>query len=233
MHEHYKIVRTAILIFANSSLEELKYKAIPKGNVLFDVLTEHSLTTARKTGLPYFLMSEKGQIGNSFGERFVNAVGSVFDLDFDKVIAIGNDTPQMKSSDIVRASKLIDAKKAVLGPSQDGGFYLMGIHKSQFDPKTFRELPWKTNSLASEIATVIEASKVRVVQFRKLLDVDTHADLKRILKGWKHSTDKILQVIIRLVTPRSTAFIQKYLQFGPNFYPTYFNKGSPFPILYR
>ena len=146
MLEHYKIDRTAILIFANSSKEEMKYKAIPKGNILFDVLTEHTLNTARKTGLPYFLMSEKEQIGSSFGERFVNAISSIFELDFDMVITIGNDTPQLKSSDIVRASKLLGAKKSVLGPSRDGGFYLMGIHKSQFDAKTFRECTCQKNN---------------------------------------------------------------------------------------
>tara|TARA_R110002050_G_scaffold178088_4_gene311347 strand:- start:4413 stop:5180 length:768 start_codon:yes stop_codon:yes gene_type:complete len=233
MLEHYKIDRTAILIFANSSKEEMKYKAIPKGNILFDVLTEHTLNTARKTGLPYFLMSEKEQIGSSFGERFVNAISSIFELDFDMVITIGNDTPQLKSSDIVRASKLLGAKKSVLGPSRDGGFYLMGIHKSQFDAKTFRELPWKTNALAKKITTVIEASKVHVIQFRILLDLDTHADLKSILKGLKDSAEKIFQIIIYLVTPNIKVLFLEHLQFSLKFYRIYFNKGSPFPIIYR
>ncbi|TQO38918.1 hypothetical protein GQ41_3584 [Arenibacter algicola] len=227
MLERYKIDSTAILIFANSSKEELKYKTIPKGSVLFDGLTENALNTARKTGLPYFLISEKEQKGSSFGERFVNAIGSIFAMGFDNVITIGNDTPQLKVSDLARTSELIDARKFVLGPSKDGGFYLMGLHKSHFDTKAFRQLPWRTNTLTNKITGLIEGYNVDVIQLRVLLDLDTTADLKRILKGLKFSTGKIYQIILSLVIPIVKINVQGSILQSFHFNSTYFNKGSP------
>ncbi|MCK0132709.1 DUF2064 domain-containing protein [Arenibacter sp. S6351L] len=231
MPETLKIFTTAILVFANSSEEELKHKAIPKGSVLFQGLTEHAISTAKKTGLPYFLLTEKEQYGNSFGERFVNAIKSIFDKGFDNVITIGNDTPQLKVSDIVKASGNLSANKFVLGPSSDGGFYLMGLHKSQFDTKAFVELPWKTNTLAKKITTVIESSNVRVIQLRVLLDLDTNADLKRILKGLNNGRGKIFQIILSLVTSTQKIILQAYIPLSFRLNSTYFNKGSPFHFI--
>ena len=231
MSEHCKIHGTAILIFAKSSKEELKYKPMPKGRVLFDGLTEHALKTARKTGLPYFLISEKEQIGSGFGERFVNAISSIFKMDFDKVIAIGNDTPQLQASDIIRASGLICAGNAVLGPSMDGGFYLIGLHKCRFDAVAFKELPWKSNTLTKNITALFAASNVHILQLRVLLDLDTHTDLKRVLKGLKDSAEKIFQLILTLVTSVIKIIVQAYIPFNFKSKSTYFNKGSPFPFI--
>ena len=230
MQEHCKINSNAILIFANSSNEELKHKCMPKGGVLFQGLTEHAIKTAKKTGLPHFLITEKEQYGNSFGERFVNAIKSVFDKGYDNVITIGNDTPQLKPSDIIKASRLLQAKKAVLGPSRDGGFYLMGLHKSQFDVRAFRELPWKTNTLTKKITILIEASKVDVIQLRVLLDLDTSEDLQRVLNGLKDTSKKIFLLILSLVAPFREIIVQGFVPSVSNFNNTYFNKGSPFPL---
>ena len=231
MPETLKIYTTAILVFANSSEEELKHKAIPMGSVLFQGLTEHAISTAKKTGLPYFLITEKGQYGSSFGERFVNAIKSIFDKGFDNVITIGNDTPQLKVSDILKASGYLSANKFVLGPSRDGGFYLMGLHKSQFDARAFVELPWKTNTLAKKITSVIESSNVHVIQLRILLDLDTNADLKRILKGLKDCRGIIFQIILSLVISIRIIILQAYIPLNFKFNSTYFNKGSPFHFI--
>ena len=58
--------KTAIIIFANSSKEELKHKAIVNGQKLFDTLTGITVQTVKKTKLPYFHFTEKEQLGNSF-----------------------------------------------------------------------------------------------------------------------------------------------------------------------
>ncbi|MEZ4968388.1 MAG: DUF2064 domain-containing protein [Flavobacteriaceae bacterium] len=227
MQEHCKIGRTAILIFANSSKEELKYKNIPKGKIVFEGLTEHALNTAKKTGLPYFLLSEKEQSGSCFGERFVNAICSIFVKDFDNIITIGNDTPQIKSSDIIQASRLVQAKKSVLGPSMDGGFYLMALHKSQFNPKAFKKLPWRENTLFKKISALIEAASADIIRLRVLADLDTKSDLKRILKGLEYRPEKIFKLILSLVVPVIKIMVQAFIPLSFKFKSVYFNKGSP------
>jgi len=59
------------------------------------------------------------------------------------VITIGNDTPILKSHHIVEASRQLESKNVVLGPSLDGGFYLLGIHKTHFNREQFIDLPWQ------------------------------------------------------------------------------------------
>jgi glycosyltransferase A (GT-A) superfamily protein (DUF2064 family) len=149
-------------------------------------------------------------------------------MGFDKVIAIGNDTPQLRASDIVRASGLIGAGNAVLGPSMDGGFYLIGLHKCQLDTMALKELPWKSNTLTNTIRALFEASNVHVWQLRALLDLDTHTDLKRVLKGLKNSAGKIFWLILTLITPVIEIIVQVYISLSLKFKSTYFNKGSPF-----
>lgn len=53
--------KTAILIFANSSSEELKTKKIQRSALLFDHLNQKVLKIARSTGLPYFLFQKKNR----------------------------------------------------------------------------------------------------------------------------------------------------------------------------
>lgn len=227
MPETLKISKTAIMVFANSSKEELKHKAIPKGSILFEGLTEHAMLTAKKTGLPYFLLTEKEQYGNSFGERFVNAINSIFAMGFDNVITIGNDTPQLKVSDILKASRYLCAKNFVLGPSKDGGFYLMGLNRSLFNERAFRDLPWKTKLLTKKITELIEVSNIPIFQLRTLLDLDKYSDLKRILKGFRTTSEKIFQTIISLTAPLKKNIRLQGIFIRLYFVTTYFNKGSP------
>jgi len=70
---------TAILVFANSAKAEMQIKPIRKGAVLFDKLTQETLQKVKKTGLPYFHISEQEQKGKTFGERFTKAIQTVFE----------------------------------------------------------------------------------------------------------------------------------------------------------
>ena len=226
-----KTNKTAILVFANSSQEELKHKAIPKGGVLFQGLTKRAVSTAKKTGLPYFLLTEKEQYGNSFGDRFVNAIKFIFNKGFDNVITIGNDTPQLKVSDILKAALYLSDQKFVLGPSKDGGFYLMGLNRSQFDERTFRDLTWKTNSLVKKLTKLIKTSNIQIIQLKTLLDLDSYSDLKRILKGLKFSSSKIFQTIYSLLEPKKKYFPHRHIIIRVYFKSNCFNKGSPLDTL--
>ena len=105
--------KTAILVFANSSQEEISHKAIPKSGLLFDMLTQRTLKTVKKTKLPYFHLTEEHQVGDSFGERFTNAIQMVFTKGFEQIITIGNDTPQLRVSHILDASGHLENGKEV------------------------------------------------------------------------------------------------------------------------
>jgi len=219
---------TAILVFAASSYEEGKRKTIPQSQLLFKKLNQHTLTTVKKTKLPYYHFNETQQKGNNFGERFSNALKAIFDLGYEHVISLGNDTPHLTASHIHTALQCLENKKFVLGPSSDGGFYLMGIHKSLFNLEKFKQFTWQTNTLAKDIFHWVSRFEIEEVKLQQLSDLDHYQDIIRILRSSIYLPKHILKLLLNLCTlvqqmyKNTGAIVINY------FSSTLFNKGSPY-----
>jgi hypothetical protein len=205
--------KTAILLFANSAQEEVKHKSIYKGKELFDALTNTTLKTLEKTGLAYFHFSEKEQIGNTFGERFSNAIQTIFDGGYDKVITIGNDTPSLKAHLINEASKLLETNKVVLGPSLDGGFYLLGIQKASF------------KKILLGLITADQATKVSFLP--SLSDLDAAEDIKRLFNFTLLLPKEIAAILLLILQEFRTKYTISSIYFNSTKHPVFYNKGSP------
>jgi glycosyltransferase A (GT-A) superfamily protein (DUF2064 family) len=200
---------------------------MPNGEVLFQTLTQETLQKAKKTGLPCFHISEKEQTGNSFGERFTNAIQTVFEEGFDNIITIGNDTPQLKTTHLLKTEAALEAGETVLGPSLDGGFYLMGIHKSNFDKESFKRLPWQRFSLFNKISSLVELTNSLLYQLPVLSDIDTIKDVKRLAYFKNSISSTVLQLLMQLLQlgkELQTIVISLFLT---TFLQQAFNKGSP------
>ncbi|MGB5820459.1 MAG: DUF2064 domain-containing protein [Saonia sp.] len=223
---------TAILVFANSSREELKYKPFAKNGVLFDELTQHTLQTVEKTKLPYFHFTEQQQIGTTFGERFTHAIQTIFDKGYDNVITLGNDTPQLKTSHILEAHGHISAGKPVLGPSVDGGFYLMALKKSCFDAFRFKGLSWQTNTLYSEISLLLENAGFDIFSLSVLRDLDTIRDAKSLLNHMTSISLGLFRVLTAIFSIKKIRVVRSLCFTGTQDYCIHFNKGSPSLLLF-
>jgi len=218
--------KTAILIFANSAEKEIISKSFSDKS-LFETLNTQTLNIAKKTGLAYFLFSEKQQIGNSFGERFTNAIQSVYDKGFDTVITIGNDTPHLTSKHILKTVEKLKQHTVVLGPSTDGGFYLMGLNKSQFKKELFLKLPWQTSKLSRSITKLTSSNKLAISYLEVLTDIDTASDIKLVIDSYKTLSKAIYRLLLQ-----SLSIVKKVISYHcinlENFILNpQFNKGSP------
>lgn len=222
--------KTAILIFANSGQQEAFAKPFKSSQRLFDELNNHTLKTVKATGLSYFHLSDKEQIGNCFAERFTNAIQSIYAKGFDTVISVGNDTPHLKSSQILQAVDQLKSKDIVLGPSLDGGFYLMGLKKSLFNADTFLKLPWQTERLAQSIYRLIEANNIKLFKLNVLSDLDTVSDIKFILDSNIYISSRLKTILLSVLSRTDTN--HGFYRFHPTsfFQNSYFNKGSPIVI---
>ena len=223
----YHTNNTAILVFANSAQTELANKAIPKGELLFQGLTRDTLQKVQATGLPFFHISDKEQKGSSFGERFTNAIQEVFQNGFENIITIGNDTPQLQTTHLLKAYAALQDRKTVLGPSLDGGFYLMGIHKSNFDQETFKKLPWQRFSLFNRISALLKVEDRLLYQLPTLSDIDTFTDAKRVAAFRKSISSAVLQLLtllLQLGNKLQTIVVSIILVI---FLQRPYNKGSP------
>ncbi len=222
--EHQK---TAILIFANSSKEEMKHKAIAKDSVLFKKLNQKTLCTVKKAKLPYFVFTEEEQIGHNFGERFTNAIQDIYAMGFDNVITIGNDSPQLTANHLLESAQQLQNNNFVLGPSRDGGFYLMGLHKSHFDKSSFLKLPWQTRELSHCISQIIENKNTEVVLLQTLFDIDDTSDLKKIVNLYHKIGSNLLRIITIILSTQSKDWNPINKQYFTIITARLFNKGSP------
>lgn len=218
---------TAILVFANSAKVELVNKSIPNSEELFDKLTQNTLLKAKKTGLPTFHFTDKDQVGSNFGERFTNAIATVFEKGFDNIITIGNDTPHLKTQHLKKTAKQLALGKTIIGPSVDGGFYLLGLQKNNFDVSKFEKLPWQRYSLYSQISTWLQSESSELIKLPVLQDVDNEKDLRSLLLFSKTLCTSILLLIIGLLKVKLGLFHKKYNFINLLSNRCFYNKGSP------
>ncbi len=217
---------TAVLIFANSSALDETRKRIPNSKVLFSSLTADIIKKVKKTELPYFIYDEELQHGSDFGARFTTAIKSVFAKGFDNIITVGNDTPHLTASTILNASNKLKEGRTVIGPSLDGGVYLLGFHKNRFEAAIFRALPWQKRNLFEKIA-ISFAQRGMLHQLPRLADIDSIKDAKTILDKGTPISSELVFVLIKLLRIKKAA--KEYFLNTSHF--TYsksqFNKGSP------
>lgn len=205
----------------------MENKAIAKGEQLFDALTQTTLSKAKKTGLPIFHFTEKEQVGSNFGERFTNAIASVFAQGFDNIITIGNDTPHLRSQHLKRAAYQLSLGKTVIGPSADGGFYLLGLQKTNFDNAAFKNLPWQRFSLFGQISSWLLNESTELIKLPVLHDLDNEKDLKFVLNFSRSLTLYIRRLLTGILGYKHALF------FNVKVFPVLFlnrsmyNKGSP------
>ncbi len=117
------------------------------------------------------------QEGNGFEARFLGAVDRALALGFERIVAIGSDTPGLEASDLTAA---IDSPldRMVVGPAADGGAYLIALDRSA--RSILDGLPWCTPSLTRTlIARAGRAGHaVRTLAVRS--DIDRRTDVRRL-----------------------------------------------------
>ncbi len=220
-------IKTAILVFANSSSLDEARKNIPNSSKLFDALNDDILEKVKKTTLPYFHYNETLQIGSDFGTRFTAAIQSIFAKGFDSIITVGNDTPNLTSDILIKTYKEVQEGKTVVGPSNDGGVYLLGFHKNRFDAINFKALPWQQQNLFEQIARVF-LRRGMLHQLPRLTDIDSISDIKIVLNSGQKLSAALLFILVRLVRNKQRNTRHRTNIIDPLFHSKPDNKGSPF-----
>lgn len=117
---------------------------------------------------------ERLQEGKNLGSRMRNAFREAFEEGYGRVVIIGSDCPGLRSDHIEEAFEKLGTHQAVLGPSADGGYYLLGTNR--FYPGLFDGIPWSSARVLEETLGKADSLGLKVYRLRKLNDVDTEAD---------------------------------------------------------
>lgn len=172
---------TAILLFARSTESEVHEKWLPNGEEIYTLLNKRARKLAEESGLPFFHSTEQNQIGTDFGSRFSHAIQTIFDQGYTSVISIGNDTPQLTQKDIQAALEQIRQKNSIIGPSKDGGIYLLGIHATDFDQDEFSTLKWCTHHVQDSLTEYFRLRETSLHVLRHYHDLDFASDIPILL----------------------------------------------------
>lgn len=121
------------------------------------------------------------QRGESLGEREANLFVDVLGLGFSGVVLIGSDIPTLPLGHLRAAfTQLADPQcDAVLGPSYDGGYYLVGmraVHRELFE-----NIAWSTSQVLAQTLAQARRHRLHVSLLPPWYDVDTLEDLQRLV----------------------------------------------------
>lgn len=125
--------------------------------------------------------SYKPQTGSDLGERLKNAFDSAFAEGFSKVVAIGSDSPDLPEKYLRQAFEGLASHDAVVGPSSDGGYYLIGFSQESFLPDAFDDIPWSSDGVFEQTVCALERQGRDAYILPLWYDVDTAADLQSLL----------------------------------------------------
>ncbi|MCZ4407563.1 DUF2064 domain-containing protein [Cryomorphaceae bacterium 1068] len=183
--------KTAIIYFARSAGEDYKRNRFSERDVhgrLIDRLSRHTLSTIRATGLTILLSNEANQEGENLAERLAHAFSEAFAKGYQNVIAVGNDTPDLDAKTLIQAANELADGNPVLGPSLDGGNYLIGIREKDFKETAFcraLKVPGETHARLGSLLGKYE-------ELPTLIDVDDEKSLKRWLRSFSSDSKKTL-----------------------------------------
>jgi uncharacterized protein len=120
---------------------------------------------------------KKLQQGDNLGDRMKFAFNNAFSNGFEKVVIIGSDCPELTSELLNEAFRLLDQNDVVIGPSEDGGYYLLG--KSKYEPGLFDGVQWSTQNVFRQTIEKAVKKSLTVTLLQPLNDIDTLEDLRK------------------------------------------------------
>ena len=120
--------------------------------------------------------TKRQQFGEDLGARMSNAFKELFEQGFKRVMIIGSDCYQLQTPILAEAIDALNDNDVVIGPTFDGGYYLLG--SNQYIPELFTDMAWSTDQVATQTIATISQLKLNHSLLKKLHDVDEVADLE-------------------------------------------------------
>ncbi len=119
---------------------------------------------------------KKLQRGENLGERMKNAFAEIFGMGYEKVIIVGSDIFDLEKKDVEVAYDALQTTNFVIGPAEDGGYYLLGM--KEMKEEIFQNKEWGQNTVLK--ATLNDFGKEKYILLEKRSDVDYFQDIKDV-----------------------------------------------------
>lgn len=116
------------------------------------------------------------QSGADLGQRMKQAFAQAFTEGYQRVCIIGSDCMDISQRVIEEAFAALSTHDMVIGPSEDGGYYLLGM--TQLNPEVFEHKQWSTDQVFKDTIEDIKQLGLSRFELPILNDVDTEEDLQ-------------------------------------------------------
>ena len=141
------------------------------------------------------------QRGADLGQRLDNALGEWLENGAAQVVVIGSDSPNLPAAYVQTAfACLDDGADVVLGPSDDGGYYLIGLRARQ--PRLLCEVPMSTPTVLIDTLSIAKELSLHVALLPIWYDVDTATELRRLVNDLRDAPADVAphtrQIVLRL-----------------------------------
>jgi glycosyltransferase A (GT-A) superfamily protein (DUF2064 family) len=140
----------AVLLFALPARQEARAKRLGRAEALLDYSRRRvAEAVAELPGVDLLVLPQRG---GGFGERLGNALGDARGLGYSEIVVVPGDVPRLGAPQLARAFALLAEQPVVLGPSPDGGIYLLGLDLS--DPADRPDITAAPGALLASVAGI-------------------------------------------------------------------------------
>ena len=178
--------RRCLMLFARTPVLEAQAKGMGQASRLFDLGRRRVLEAAASLGgVDLVVVGDAPaagavhrlpQRGRGFGDRLRHAFSDVRALGYDHIVAVPLDCPRLGASELAAAFAHLAAGRFVLGPSPDGGVYLLGVAGDEGG--WLRGIDWCTPRVFRQLLGGAPGAACLPI----LADVDAPADLPALLR---------------------------------------------------
>jgi hypothetical protein len=114
------------------------------------------------------------QFGEDLGLRMLHAFKNGFKAGYEKVMIIGSDLYDLTAETIENAFIALENNEVVIGPAEDGGYYLLGMNS--LEEKIFKNKDWGTETVRKD--TLEDLKDKKVFLLGELNDIDIFEDIE-------------------------------------------------------
>jgi rSAM/selenodomain-associated transferase 1 len=143
--------------------------------------------------------SQRPQVGESLGPRLDQVLTRCLEDGFGSAVIMDSDSPTLPASYVERAFAGLEAADVVLGPCEDGGYYLIGLKRPQ--PRLLREVQMSTPYVLRDTLALARRDGLSVALLPSWYDVDTAQELEHLRADLAARTDE--------AAPHTRAFLSR------------------------
>lgn len=130
------------------------------------------------------------QVQGGLTEKLIDFFAQQFNRGAKKVIAVGSDCPHLPTAAVTAAWQALDQVPLVLGPAEDGGYFLIGLNQQL--PFLFDPIDWSTDAVLSQTCQRASEHGVAWQLLPPDYDLDDQESVERFVREFQYSNDPAL-----------------------------------------